>query len=163
LVTAFTVIASLEVAGRLRGGKGLFGWIRRLPWNDPFVVSVLLAMLLFAVGGFGGAINAAFAMNAMVHNTAWIHGHFHLTVGSAVALTFLGASYWLLPRLTGFELAFPRLARLQPWLWFWGMVLFSFTTHAAGILGMPRRVYSGDYFGHAQASTWALLTTISAV
>lgn len=163
LVTAFTIVASLEVAGRLRGGTGLFGWIKRLPWRDPFVVSVILAMLLFAVGGFGGAINAAFAMNAMVHNTAWIHGHFHLTVGSAVALSFLGVSYWLLPRLTGFELAFPKLAQWQPWLWFVGMVFFSFTTHAAGILGMPRRVFDGEYFGHPQAATWELLTLLSAL
>jgi len=28
-------------------------------------------MVTFALGGFGGAINAAYAMNAMVHNTAW--------------------------------------------------------------------------------------------
>jgi cytochrome c oxidase subunit 1 len=30
-VTAFTIIASLEIAGRMRGGRGVFGWIRRLP------------------------------------------------------------------------------------------------------------------------------------
>ena len=41
-------------------------------------------MITFALGGFGGAINAADAMNAMIHNTAWIQGHFHLTVGTAV-------------------------------------------------------------------------------
>ena len=41
-------------------------------------------MITFALGGFGGAINAAYAMNAMIHNTAWIQGHFHLTVGTAV-------------------------------------------------------------------------------
>jgi len=35
LFTGFTVIASMEVAGRLRGGKGLFGWIRTIPWENP--------------------------------------------------------------------------------------------------------------------------------
>ena len=101
LVTAFTVIASLEYAGRARGGTGLFGWIWRLPWRDPFFASVALSMITFALGGFGGAINAAYAMNAMIHNTAWVQGHFHLTVGTAVTLTFMGVSYWMLPRLTG--------------------------------------------------------------
>ena len=71
-VTAFTVIASLEMAGRMKGANGLFDWIGRLPWSDPFFSSVALAMIAFAFGGFGGAINAAYAMNAMVHNTAWI-------------------------------------------------------------------------------------------
>ena len=55
-------------------------------------------MITFALGGFGGAINAAYAMNAMIHNTAWVQGHFHLTVGTAVALSFMGFSYWMLPR-----------------------------------------------------------------
>ena len=91
-VTAFTIIASLEVAGRARGGQGLFGWIRKLPWGDPLVSSVIFSMLLFAFGGWGGAINASFGMNAVVHNTSWIPGHFHTTVGSASALTFMGAS-----------------------------------------------------------------------
>ncbi|HVG83003.1 MAG TPA: cbb3-type cytochrome c oxidase subunit I, partial [Vicinamibacterales bacterium] len=95
LVTAFTVIASLELAGRARGGTGRFGWIARLPWRDPFFASVALSMITFALGGFGGAINAAYAMNAMIHNTAWIQGHFHLTVGTAVALSFMGFSYWM--------------------------------------------------------------------
>jgi cytochrome c oxidase subunit 1 len=31
LMTAFTVAASLELGGRMRGGKGLFGWIKALP------------------------------------------------------------------------------------------------------------------------------------
>ena len=90
-VTAFTIIASLEIAGRMRGGTGLFGWIRRLPWGDPLVSSVILSMLLFAIGGWGGAINASFGMNAVIHNTSWVPGHFHTTVGSATALTFMGA------------------------------------------------------------------------
>ncbi|MEP6743967.1 MAG: cbb3-type cytochrome c oxidase subunit I, partial [Gemmatimonadota bacterium] len=90
LVTAFTICASLEVAGRLRGGTGLFGWIRKLPWGDPAVAAWLLAMLLFLVGGFGGAVNAAYMLNSVVHNTAWIQAHVHLTVAIAAALSFMG-------------------------------------------------------------------------
>jgi cytochrome c oxidase subunit I len=163
LVTAFTVIASLEVAGRLRGGQGLFGWIARLPWRDPFVVSCVLAMLSFAVGGFGGAVNAAYSMNTVVHNTAWIHGHFHLTVGTAVTLSFMGATYWLLPRLTGRRLALPRLALWQPWLWFVGMALFALSSHVTGLMGQPRRVYSAQFLGAEQAGVWATLTLVSAI
>lgn len=163
LVTAFTVIASLEVAGRMRGARGLFDWILKLPWRDPFFASVALAMLTFAVGGFGGAINAAYAMNTMVHNTAWIMGHFHLTVGTAVALTFMGATYWLLPRLVGRELMFRRLALSQPYLWFVGMVLFGMTNHLTGVLGMPRRVYSAAYQGAPQAQAWQSWTHLSAI
>jgi cytochrome c oxidase subunit 1 len=162
LVTAFTVLASLEVAGRSKGATGLFDWIGRLPWRDPFFSCVALAMIAFVFGGFGGVINAAYAMNAMVHNTAWIQGHFHVTLGTTVALSFMGATYWLLPRLTGRELRFPALARLQPYLWIAGMVLFSTSYHIAGLRGMPRRVYSGALSG-TEGAPWQTLTIVAAV
>lgn len=163
LLTAFTICASLEVAGRLRGGKGLFGWIRALPWRDPFVASCLLAMLLFLVGGFGGSINAAYTLNSVVHNTAWIHGHFHLTVGSAVALTFMGAAYYFVPKLSGRRLELVPLARIQPYLWFLGMVLFAFTNHITGLMGMPRRIFATNYDGVAAATAWQGLTSLTAI
>jgi cytochrome c oxidase subunit 1 len=162
-VTAFTIIASLELAGRARGGTGLFGWIKRLPWGNPLVSSVILAMLLFALGGWGGAINASFGMNAVVHNTSWIPGHFHTTVGSAAALTFMGATYWVLPALTGRRLELAPMARVQPYIWFAGMLLFSIPTHITGVMGMPRRVYDASYGNHPIALSWKPLTDLSAI
>ncbi len=162
-VTAFTIVASLEVAGRMRGGTGLFGWLRRLPWDDPLVASVILAMILFAIGGWGGAVNAAFSMNAVVHNTAWIHGHFHLTVGSAAALTFMGAAYWIVPKLVGRQLELDLLAKVQPYLWFLGMLLFAVINHITGLQGMPRRVFEASYGGSAVAQQWEGFTLLSAI
>jgi cytochrome c oxidase subunit 1 len=163
LVTAFTVIASLEVAGRLRGGTGVFGWLRTLPWGNPTVSAVLLAGLLFLLGGFGGAVNAAYTLNSVVHNTAWVAAHFHLTVGSAAALTFMGACYWLVPRVSGRELELGLLAKVQPYLWFAGMALFSFTGHITGLMGLPRRLFETGYGGAEQAKVWEGLTTTSAL
>jgi cytochrome c oxidase subunit 1 len=161
-VTAFTVVASLEVAGRMRGATGLLDWLWKLPWGDPLVASVLLSMLLFAVGGFGGAINASFGLNSMIHNTAWVQGHFHLTVGSAVALTFMGTAYWLVPRLARRELELSLLAKAQPYLWFLGMNLFSLANHITGLQGMPRRVFDPSYLGATAAGEWRGLTAVSA-
>ncbi|MDH3734710.1 MAG: cbb3-type cytochrome c oxidase subunit I [Gemmatimonadota bacterium] len=162
-VTAFTVVASFEVAGRMKGATGWFDWLEKLPWGNPQFSSVALAMLIFAIGGFGGAINAAFGMNAMVHNTAWIQGHFHLTVGTATALTFMGLCYWLIPILTKRELELGLLARVQPYIWFMGMLLFSVSNHLTGLQGMPRRVYEFDYGGSPIAQEWAAGTGISAL
>jgi cytochrome c oxidase subunit 1 len=163
MVTAFTILASLEIAARRRGGKGLFRWLGALPWGDPLVASVLLSMLLFAVGGWGGTVNAAYGMNAVVHNTAWMHGHFHLTVGSATALTFMGAAYWLVPKLLGRDLELTLLARVQPYLWFIGMVMFAVVNHAVGLMGMPRRVYETSYGGSPVAAQWEGFTLFSAL
>ena len=35
LLTVFTICASVEIAGRLRGGKGVLGWLSALPWRNP--------------------------------------------------------------------------------------------------------------------------------
>ena len=162
-VTAFTITASMEVAGRLKGATGWLDWLGKLPWRDPTFSSVAFAMLLFAIGGIGGAINASYMLNSVVHNTAWIQAHFHLTVGSAVALTFMGVAYYLVPRLLGRELELGLLARVQPYLWFIGMALFSFSNHITGLMGMPRRVMEATYGGSPIAAQWKVLTGVSAV
>ncbi len=140
LITAFTIMASLEHSGKQRGGRGLVQWILKLPWGDPALVAQLLAMIIFAAGGISGVLNASYSINLVVHNTTWVPGHFHLTVGTASTLSFMGISYWLLPYITKRRL-FSRWVGLgQAWTWFIGMVLFGRGMHWAGLLGAPRRV-----------------------
>lgn len=144
LLTAFTVIASLELGGRARGGTGLFGWIRKLPWNDPSFSAQALAMVTFVFGGIGGIINASYNVDLLVHNTLWIVGHFHLTLATTVVLSFIGISYWLIPKLSGKELWSVRTAQVQIWLWVAGMVPFSASHHLLGLhFGVPRRTMLG--------------------
>jgi cytochrome c oxidase subunit I len=139
LLTFFNVVASLESGGRARGGRGLVSWFFRLPWGDPVVAAQVGAMLTFAFGGIGGLINASYNLNLLVHNTAWIPGHLHLTVGTGVTLTYMGITYWLVPQLAGRALWSRRLALVQVWLWMGGMALFSNALHRLGMMGMPRR------------------------
>jgi cytochrome c oxidase subunit 1 len=144
LMTAFTVVASLETGARARGGKGLIGWIRKLPWGDPSYAAQNLAMILFVFGGIGGLINASYNINLAVHNTMWVPGHFHLTLGSAVTLSFFGILYWLLPKLRGRKLFNRKLALAQAWTWFVGMLLMSNSLHLVGLVfSAPRRSMLG--------------------
>ena len=145
MMTAFTVVASLEIGGRARGGKGLLGWIRTLPWGDPSYAAQNLAMILFVFGGIGGLTNASYNLNLVIHNTMWVPGHFHLTVGSAVTLSFFGIAYWLVPKLTGHELWNRQVALAQVWTWFVGMLLMSNGLHIIGLnFGTPRRTMLGS-------------------
>lgn len=140
LITAFTVTASLEIGARARGGKGYFGWVRKLNWGNPSYAAQNLAAILFAFGGISGITNASYSMNMVIHNTTWIPGHFHLTVGAATTLTFFGILYWLLPKLTGKRLFTTKLALAQAWTWFFGMALFANSYHLLGLhYGAPRR------------------------
>ena len=99
----------------------------------------LFAMNLFAAGGISGVVNASYNVNLVVHNTTWVPGHFHLTVGSAATLTFMGITYWFLPYITKRRLFSKPIALAQGVLWFIGMVIFGRGMHWAGLLGAPRR------------------------
>ena len=140
--------------------------MRSLPWSDPVFAGIVLAMILFIFGGFGGIVNASYAMDILVHNTMWIVGHFHVTVGGPVALTFLAVSYLLVPALTGRKLWSRSLALVQVWLWFVGMSIMSIAMHTQGLLGAPRRSADIAYAGAAVAAQWhpwALVTAAGGV
>ena len=144
LLTAFTVTASLEVGGRARGGRGYFDWIRKLNWGDPSYAAQNLAAILFVFGGIGGMINASYNLNLLIHNTTWVPGHFHLTVGAATTLTFFGISYWLVPKLSGRKLLSNWMGLGQAWTWFFGMLIFANAYHSLGLyFGAPRRSMLG--------------------
>jgi len=144
-MTGFTVIASLEIAGRLRGGKGLFGWIGSLPWTNPMVLSVILSLLMLIFGGFGGLVNASYAMNAMIHNTAWVPGHFHLIFAGTTVIMYFAIAYYLWPILTKKPIYSNNLALVQLWTWFIGMSIMTTPWHVLGLLGQPRRISSVVY------------------
>ncbi|OOZ75398.1 cytochrome C oxidase subunit I [Solemya velum gill symbiont] len=145
LITGFTIIASMEIAGRLRGGKGLFGWIGKLPWNNPMVLATGLAMLMLTFGGFGGVINASYSMNVMIHNTQWVTGHFHLIFGGTTVIMYFAIAYYLWPKMTGKELHSNGMALKQLWLWFIGMLVLTLPWHQLGLDGQPRRISSTPY------------------
>jgi cytochrome c oxidase subunit 1 len=144
LATAFSVMAALEIGGRRAGGVGLLGWIRKLPWGNPSVVAQLLAMLTFVLGGATGLINASYTMNQVIHNTTWVPGHFHMTVGTAVALTLMGVAYWLVPYLSGRALFSRKLALWSSWVYTIGILVFARGMISGGLEGMPRRTFMAE-------------------
>ena len=145
LMTAFTVVASMEHGARQRGGSGYVSWLRKLPWDEPAFVGMALAGLMFAAGGFSGMVNAGLNLNYLVHNTLWVPGHFHLTVGTAFALTAMAGTYWLFPQISGKRLQLRTAALVQPYLWFLGMTFMSNAMHRAGLAGVPRRTAEPQY------------------
>jgi cytochrome c oxidase subunit 1 len=139
LITAFSVMAALELGGRRRGGRGLLGWIWNLPWGNPSVAAQLQAMLVFLLGGITGLILSSYNLNQLVHNTTFVPGHFHMTVGTAVTLSIMGIAYWLVPYLSDRKLWGRKLAVAQGWLYFVGILVFARGMISGGLEGMPRR------------------------
>ncbi|KGR74180.1 cytochrome C [Ureibacillus sinduriensis BLB-1 = JCM 15800] len=156
LMTAFSMFATFELRGRELGGKGIVGWFKQLPWKDSRFLVPFIGMVAFIPGGAGGIVNASYQMNQLIHNTIWVTGHFHLTIATAVVLTYFGAAFWLIPHITGRTLTgrMNSLANIAGILWGVGMFIMSGAMHVAGLLGAPRRSEYSTYGGSEQAAEW---------
>jgi cytochrome c oxidase subunit 1 len=162
LLTVFTVCASMEIAGRLRGGKGLLGWIGALPWSEPMVLATGLSFVMLWFGGIGGLINMSFGMNAMVHNTSWVTAHFHMIFGGSVVIMYFAIAYELWPKLTHRAAPSLRLQRVQLWTWAAGMMVLSLPWHLLGMAGQWRRIAQFDY-SDPNIEWWAPWMTASLI
>ena len=162
LLTVFTIVASVEIAGRLRGGQGLFGWVKALPWGNPMMLAVTFSFVMLGFGGAGGIINMSYQLNETIHNTQWVTGHFHLIFAGAIVLMYFMAAYELWPQLTGCAPISPRLIKAQIWSWFIGMLVLSMPWHLVGLMGMPRRMAYYDY-SHPDIQPQAWTVTASAL
>src|SRR4029079_15054887 len=147
LLTIFTISASFEIAGRLNGGTGLFGWIRKLPWHRPMVLATGLAFFMLWFGGGGGLINMSYGMNAMVHNPSWGTAHFHLIFGGTVVIMYFAIAYEIWPPLTGRAPGLLQLAwqRRQLLLSAICLLVMTLPWHWLGLNGLWRRVAHFDY------------------
>jgi cytochrome c oxidase subunit I len=162
LLTVFTICASVEIAGRLRGGTGAFGWLTALPWRNPMMLVLAFSFVMLGLGGAGGLINMSYQLNSTIHNTQWVTGHFHLIFGGAIVIMYFAIAYELWPQLTGRALCSLRLVRTQLWLWFVGMMVVTLPWHYVGLLGAPRRMAYYDYSapGLQQQAVWVAISAI---
>ncbi|WP_175989641.1 cbb3-type cytochrome c oxidase subunit I [Bacillus sp. Marseille-Q1617] len=156
LMTAYAMFAVFERTGRKKGGRGLFGWLKKLPWGDVRFLAPMIAMIAFIIGGAGGIAQTTNQLNQVVHNTMWVVGHFHITVGTSVILTFFGISYWLVPLVSKRTLTqkMNRLGIIQTIIWTVGMIFMAISMHWIGLLGSPRRTSYTTYGDHAAALSW---------
>jgi cytochrome c oxidase subunit 1 len=157
LLTVFTIVASVEIAARLRGGRGAFGWVKALPWDNPMMLAVTFSFIMLGFGGAGGLINMSYQLNETIHNTQWVTGHFHLIFGGAIVIMYFMIAYELWPQLCNCG-PFPAAwVKLQLWLWFAGMMILTMPWHWVGLLGMPRRMAYYDYSAPAlQPQAWTV-------
>ena len=162
LLTVAGITASLEIAGRLRGGRGLLGWIKTLPWERPTMLATGFALVMLGLGGAGGLINMSYALDSTIHNTQWITGHFHLIFAGTTVIMYFAIAYELWPQLTGHPLRSTKLACLQLWLWFIGMLVLTLPWHLVGLMGQPRRMAYYDWSDPAIAAQGPLVS-VSAI
>ncbi len=109
--------------------------------------ALFLGLVGWLLSGLSGVINATIAFDVVIHNTLWIVGHFHHMAMLNIGLLIFGATYALLPELTGKALYSERMAKVHVWTTFLaGMIVFGLWL-VQGLDGAPRRfsVLPGEY------------------
>ena len=86
-------------------------------------------------------------------------GHFHWVIIGAILMGLFAGIYYWYPKVTG-RMYSDRLARWQFWLLLIGFILTFGPMHIAGMLGMPRRIYT--YPVDRGWELWNQLSTLGA-
>jgi cytochrome c oxidase subunit 1 len=141
MVHGLTVPGSIEAAQRRRGfDNGLFEWLRKAPWGNPAFAGMFLSLVLFGfLGGISGVVLGTEQINLIMHNTLYVPGHFHGTVVAGTTLAFMALTYLLIPLIFQREILWPRLAKMQPYIFALGVTGISLFMMGAGTLGVARR------------------------
>jgi cytochrome c oxidase subunit 1 len=120
---------------------------------------------LFVFGGVTGIINASYSLNSVIHNTAWMPGHFHMTVAGPVFLGIVGMSLYMYAKMSGKKIFLPKINTIIPYMWMIGMLIFSFGMSWGGLRGEPRRTNLGLTYLNPDniqyRSDWVPTTTIA--
>ena len=151
MVHGLTVPGAIEVAQRRKGyTQTLFEWLRRAPWGNPCFSAMFISLVGFGfLGGISGVMMGTEQLNLIIHNTIYVPGHFHATVVIGTTLAFMGLTYFLIPVLFRRELAFPTLAKYQPYVFGLAMSGVALFLMGAGTLGVPRRHWDIGFAGNA--------------
>ncbi|MBI3113105.1 MAG: cbb3-type cytochrome c oxidase subunit I [Rhodospirillales bacterium] len=160
LTVFLIIVTSLEVYARAKGARGLFGWLRLLPWSHPAMAAVAMAVVNMGLGLVFAFVLIQEKLAPLLSDTFFVPGYFHFFTVGTVSLTLLAALSVMLPALTGRRMWRPTLLRWTPWLTTAGLLVFGAAGVAAGYFGVPRRVIVVDYSGEAPALWQALMAVV---
>jgi cytochrome c oxidase subunit I+III len=145
LSMSFVSAASLAVA--VPTSIQVFAWIGTL-WRgrvraDTPTLFILGFLFTFVIGGLTGVMVAILPFDWQAHDSYFIVAHLHYVLIGGVLFPVFAALYYWFPLINGHRLS-------EAWgRWIAGLVvggfqLTFFPMHFAGLMGMPRRVYTYD-------------------
>lgn len=112
-------------------------WRSGIRWSAAPLFT-FMAMAGWAIGGFGAVIDSTISLNQFLHNTLWVPAHFHTYMAMGVMFFLIGATYHLIPALTGRRMreTIGRRAALLMTAGGYGLVL---CWYISGSMSAPRR------------------------
>ncbi|TMK86081.1 MAG: cytochrome c oxidase subunit I [Actinobacteria bacterium] len=159
LSMAFFSAASMLIT--IPSGVQIFAWIATIISGRPVFKTPMLFIMgfvfVFVMGGVTGVMFASVPFDQQITDSYFVVAHFHYVLfGGAVFPIFAAIHYWA-PKMSG-RMLHEGWGKVSFWLIFLGFNLTFFPMHIAGLLGMPRRIYT--YHGGLGWDVWNLLSTI---
>lgn len=122
-VTAVAVNHHLTVFGRFRALR-----------HSPVLRFVVLGAMMYTAASFQGSLQSLRSVNTLSHFTHATVAHAHLGAYGFASLVFFGATYFLLPRVTGVEWPWRRAVDLHFGLVALGFFVYFTTLTIGGLL-----------------------------
>jgi cytochrome c oxidase subunit I len=147
----------------LPSGVSVVAWLLTVWTGKPIYATSYLFLLgfivIFVIGGLSGVMTGIVPVDWQVHDTYFVVAHLHYVLVGANLFPVIGGIYYWFPKMTG-RLMDERIGKWNFWLMFIGFNVGFFPMHIAGLLGMPRRVYT--YYEGMGLDTLNMIETIGA-
>ena len=154
------IIVAINILGTL-SSQG--GWARA--WNDTTLRFVSFGAVAFTIAGVLGGVFAFRSLSAVVRFTSFATGLEQLLVYGCASMVVFGASYFILPRLTGALWPSAKLVHVH----FWATALGFIAALVAWLVGgwQNGQLLANPAVAYADVlraeSSWFLVLKISAV
>ena len=156
-----TFFAASSMLVGIPTGIKIFNWTAtmyggRLRFSTAMLFCIAF-LFQFLVAGLTGIHLAVAPFDWQLHDSYFVVAHFHFTlIGGLVFGLFAGMYYWF-PKASG-KLLNEKLGRWHFWLFCIGFNMTFIPLHFAGMLGMPRRIYT--YAPGRGWDSWNFIATI---
>ncbi len=156
-----TFFAASSMLVGIPTGIKIFNWTATMYGGRIRLLTPMLFccafLLQFLVAGLTGIMLAVAPFDWQLHDSYFVVAHFHYTlIGGLVTGLFAGMYYWY-PKVAG-RMYNEKLGKWNFWLFIIGFNLTFLPLHFAGMLGMPRRIYT-----YAPGRGWEIWNLIASM
>ncbi len=156
-----TFFAASSMLVGIPTGIKIFNWTATMYGGRIKLLTPMLFccafLLQFLVAGLTGIMLAVAPFDWQLHDSYFVVAHFHYTlVGGLVTGLFAGMYYWY-PKVVG-KMYNEKLGKWNFWLFIIGFNVTFLPLHIAGMLGMPRRIYT-----YAPGRGWEIWNLVASI
>jgi cytochrome c oxidase subunit 1/cytochrome c oxidase subunit I+III len=158
---ALSIFGAASFVISIPSAVAVFAWIATIWLGTPVFKSPFLFfagfVILFVIGGLSGVMTAAVPLDWQLNETYFIVAHLHYVLLGINVFPVVGGIYYWFPKFTG-RMMDEKIGKWSFWVMFIGFNVGFFPMHLAGLLGMPRRIYT-----YSSRMGWDVVNLITSI